>query len=135
MVWRALGASVDFFHALAVLAWIGGIPLLFSKRTPRVRHLYAIYAVAFIVLYHGSRVFLGECFLTTLARALWRRAENDALGGASDEWFTVRVAEAVFDLSPSHAVVTIVAQILIFATAAGVLYPSVRRRVVRRASL
>ena len=130
MIWQALGALVDVFHALTILLWVGGMPLLFSRRTPRLRHAYATYAVVFIALYQLSRWLLDECFLTTLARHFWRRAPRDLAGGGSDEWFTVRVANAIFHLAPSHRLITVIAQILILVTAAGVLAPRIRRRLL-----
>ncbi len=96
-----LGSLVDFLHALLMVAWVAGLPLLFWRRHPRLSRLYAVYAVVFIVLNQGSRLFLGECFLTTLSRYLWEHGGAPPRS-APDEWFTVRVALAVFHLTPSH---------------------------------
>ena len=121
-VWQALGAGVDFSHALFMVLWIAGLPLLFYRKKPRLTRLYAMYAISFVVSYQISRVFLGECFLTTISRAFWQRAPQDVMGGASDEWFTVRLAQAVFHMTPSHKAITSIAQVLVFVTAAGALY-------------
>lgn len=120
--WQALGAGVDLTHALLMVLWIAGLPLLFYRKKPHLTRLYAMYAIAFVVLYQLSRVVLGECFLTTISRACWQRAPRDLMGGASDEWFTVRLAQTIFHLTPSHKAITILAQVLVFVTAAGALY-------------
>jgi len=127
-----LASVVDFVHAMLMAAWVLGLPLLFWHKHPRATRWYATYAVSFIVLYQGSRIFLGECFLTSLSRLLW---ESGGARPASspNEWFTVRVAMAIFHLAPSHHAVTIARQILIFATAVGMLVSMRRHRTARRA--
>jgi hypothetical protein len=114
----ALGAGIDLLHALLMAAWMLGLPLLFWHRWPRLTTRYAAYAIAFIVANQVSSYLLGECFLTSLARACWQRA------GAvpSGEWFTVRLAEAVFRLTPSHRSVRLSSEALILVTAAGVAF-------------
>jgi len=125
-----LASTVDFAHAMLMVAWVAGLPLLFWKKRPRLTRAYAVYAIVFIVLYQVSRVFLGECFLTTLSRFLWEH------GGAPprtspNEWFTVRVAVMVFHLTPSHRSITIIGQILVFVSAVGMLLSLRRRRETR----
>lgn len=117
-----LGALVDFVHALLMVAWVLGLPLLFWHRWPRVTRAYAIYAVAFVVVSQTSHALIGECFLTTIARLCWEAA-GPVRDGAPlpDEWFTVRLAEAVFRLTPSHRAIKIASEILIVATAVGVV--------------
>ena len=117
-MWHVLGAAVDFFHAMVMVVWVVGLPLLFYRRWPRLTRAYAIYAVSFVVLSQGSELLLGECFLTTLARACY---QNSPTAIASYEWFTVRMAEAVFSLSPSRRSIVYASEGLIVATAAGVL--------------
>jgi hypothetical protein len=120
-MWQALGSITDFVHALAMVAWIVGLPLLFAGRWPRASRAYAVYAIVFIVLSQGSHWLLGECFLTTVARWFW---EHPSAGPAPDtgDWFTVRLAKAVFDMSPSHRFIVILSEALIVLTAAGVLF-------------
>ena len=113
------GASIDFVHALLMAAWILGLPLLFSTRWPRVARAYAVYAIAFVLVNQVSYLALGECFLTTLSRTFWQRAEGST---AATEWFTVRVAEAVFSLTPSHRAIKLASEALILATAIGVAF-------------
>jgi hypothetical protein len=118
MVWSVLGTTVDLMHALSMAAWALGLPLLVWHRWPRLTRAYAIYAIAFVVISQSSRLVLGECFLTTIARALWQQPG----GATAHEWFTVRLAQAVFSLSPSHRSIAIASEVLAVLTAAGVLF-------------
>ncbi|HTB76261.1 MAG TPA: hypothetical protein VK762_23600 [Polyangiaceae bacterium] len=129
-MWSALAACVDFVHAIFMAAWVLALPLLFLRRWPRTTRAYAVYAIVFVTLNLASRALLGECFLTTLSRACWQEAARH--GGhvpVPQEWFTVRLAEAVFRLTPSHRGVKLVSEALIFVTAIGVL---AARRSARR---
>jgi hypothetical protein len=119
-MWATLGASVDFVHAVLMASWVVGMPLLFWHRWPRATRAYAVYAIVFIVINQASRLWLGECLLTTLARACWSRGSRGA-EGASQEWFTVRLSEAVFRLTPSHGSIKLVSEALILVTAVGML--------------
>jgi hypothetical protein len=128
-VWRALGAGIDFFHALLMTAWVLGLPLLFSRRVPRSTRVYSVYAIAFIGVSQLSRALLGECFLTTLARACWDRAPlSSDSQSISGEWFTVRIAQAVFRMTPTHRSIAVISEALIFLTAAGMLISLRRHR-------
>lgn len=129
-----LGSLVDFAHALLMVAWIAGLPLLFWHAYPRATRWYAGYAVVFVALNQASRLLLGECFLTTIARHLWEHG-GARPQSAPGEWFTVRLAMAVFHLTPSHGIITTVSEVLIFVTAVGMLFWLRRARVpVRRSS-
>jgi hypothetical protein len=125
-----IASVVDFLHALFMVAWIAGLPLLFWRKHPRATRWYAAYAIVFIVLNQVSKAFLGECFLTTIARWLW---EHGGLppGSVPNEWFTVRVARAVFRMTPSHKAITILSEILIFVSAVGMLLALRRTRTAR----
>ncbi len=128
-MWSTLAACVDFAHASLMAAWVLGLPLLFFRRWPRATRAYAVYAIAFVALNLASRALLGECFLTTLARACWQEAAR--AGGrvpVPREWFTVRMAEAVFRLTPSHRGIKLASEALIFVTAIGVLASSLSPR-------
>lgn len=120
-----LASAVDVLHALLMVAWVLGLPLLFWHRYPRLTRGYAIYALSFIILSQVSHYALGECFLTTLSRALWLAGSPDP-GAVAGEWFTVRLAYAVFRLSPSHRSIVYVSEALILLTAVGMLI-SMRR--------
>jgi hypothetical protein len=116
-----LASLVDLLHALFMVAWVVGLPLLFWRRFPRATRWYAIYAIVFIVLNQASRVVLGECFLTTIARYFWEHGSGPP-PVAPGEWFTVRVAMAVFRMTPSHRAIKILSEILIFVSAVGMLW-------------
>ncbi len=88
-MWIAAAASVDMAHALLMALWVFGLPLLFWRRWPTVSRTYAAFALAFVAVNLTSRALLGECVLTTIARALWDRAAREAPPGAvtvSGEW-------------------------------------------------
>jgi len=116
-MWASLAAGVDFVHALIMAAWVAGLPLLFWHRWPRLSRAYGIFAVAFIAVSQASHLLLGECFFTTLAR--WCMSESSS--PVSGEWFTVRAAQAIFHLTPSHRSVVWVSEGLILVTAVGIL--------------
>lgn len=126
-MWQAFGSAMDVFHALLMAAWIVGLPLLFVRRWPRLTRAYGIYAIVFIVSSQASEWLLGECFLTSIAGALWSRAGSAASVDTS-EWFTVRLAKWIFDMAPSHRSIVITSEVLIFATAVGVLLTVHERR-------
>ncbi len=132
-MWEMLGSATDLLHAILMVAWVVGLPLLFVRRWPRLRRGYAIYAVTFVVLSQGSQALLGECFLTTVARWFWEHpAAGAATPGDVEEWFTVRLAHTVFGMSPARRAITLISEALALATAAGVLYHLHDERVSRR---
>ncbi|MFT3770352.1 MAG: hypothetical protein QM820_33410 [Minicystis sp.] len=124
-MFQVLASMVDLAHAIFMVTWVAGMPLLFFRRWPRATRWYAIYAIVFIVLYQASRLVLGECFLTTISRFLWEHGGAPPRTAPS-EWFTVRIAMAVFHMAPSHKAITVLGQILVFVAAAGMLL-SLRR--------
>ena len=124
-MWIALGVGVDLIHALAMVAWFAGFPLLFVKKWPRARLTYATYAVSFVVLSQASMIFMGECFLTTVTRWCWR---HDPALVVSNDWFTVRLARVVFGMAPSRHFVSRISEVLVLATAAGVVVSVFRSR-------
>lgn len=130
-MWSVLAAAVDFIHALAMAAWFLGFPLLFVKRWRTARLGYAVYAVVFIVASQVSMLVLDECFLTSVAR--WC-AQHDPTRTVSGQWFTERIAAAIFGMSPSHRLVSWISEALVLATAAAVLVAVLRahRRDPRR---
>jgi hypothetical protein len=121
-MWSALAAYVDFLHAALMAAWVLGLPLLFVPRWTAWRRAYCVYAIAFVAINLASRALLGECFLTTLSRACWQAAAmRGGRAPVPQEWFSVRMAQAVFRLTPSHRGVKLASEALIFITALGVL--------------
>ena len=123
-----IASLIDFVHAALMLLWALGLPLLFSRRYPRATRWYALYAIGFIVIHQTSRYFLGECCLTTIARFFWQHG-GGPLPAAAHEWFTVRLAFAIFRMAPTHRAITILSQILIFVCAVGMLVALRRRRM------
>jgi hypothetical protein len=126
-MYAVLGSLVDFVHALLMAAWVLGLPLLFWHRYPRATRWYAVYAVSFIFLNQASKLILNECFLTTFARWLWEHGGAPPRS-APNEWFTVRVAMAIFHLTPSHRTINLLAEALILVSAIGMLIVMRRAR-------
>ena len=126
-MWQSLGSAVDVFHALLMAGWILGMPLLFWHGRPRLTRAYAFFSLAFVVVSQVSRLVLGECIFTTLARWLWNHEPGtpDA-HAAPDEWFSVRLARAIFDMAPSHRVIALTSEFLSVVVAIGILF-SMRR--------
>jgi hypothetical protein len=133
-MWPTVGAVVDLAHATLMALWVVGLPLLFVRRWPRISQVYALFAIAYILVNQVSYYLLGECILTTLSRAAWERAAI-AIGAHSPtrEWFTVRLAQAVFGLSPSHRSIKLMSEALIFITAVGTAISLRRARSTARA--
>jgi hypothetical protein len=137
-MWRALGSAVDVVHALLMAAWLFGLPFLFVRRWPRLTRVYGFYAIGFILASQLSHLALGECFLTTLSSGLWHHSvTSGAPLDDSSEWFTVRLAKLVFDLTPTHRAVVILTELLVLLTVLGELLllrggPARVRSVVRR---
>lgn len=130
----AAAVIVDFVHAAALVAWIGGLPLLFWHRWPKLTRWYAIYALAFVALTQLSYHLLGECFLTTIARHFFEQGDPNALSPDVDEWFTVRIAKWVFGFAPSHRSIVYIWEAGVVLTAIGALVAlSANRRQRARA--
>jgi hypothetical protein len=128
-MWQTLAVGTDLLHAILMGAWVAGLPLLvWQHRWPRVARLYALYAIAFIVASQLSQWFLGECFLTSIALFLWERVPSSA--PVSKEWFTVRIAQAVFHMAPSHRSIVLASEAMIVATALAALWSFHRLRGV-----
>jgi hypothetical protein len=115
-----IGSVIDFLHALLMVGWIAGLPLLFWHRFPRATRAYAVYAVVFVTINLVSRWVLGECVLTTLARWFWEHGGAPPRS-APNEWFTVRLSMLVFHLTPTHATIKRLSELLITVTAIGML--------------
>jgi hypothetical protein len=111
-----LAAAIDFIHALAMVVWIAGIPLLFWHRWPKLSRVYVVSCVAFLVITRVSHYLLGECFLTTLARSA---ARIDSAAEPSHDWFTVRFAEAVFRMRPTEKSVILASEALLLVCCIG----------------
>ena len=126
-VYRLLAASVDFTHALLMLLWGLGLPLLVWHRFPRLSRAYMWFAAAFVLISLVSHGAWGECLLTRIARELWR-----AGGGYRDGIpFVAVLANAVAGVRPSNRQVVLVWEIAILLTSVGGLW-CWRRTAARR---
>jgi hypothetical protein len=124
MIFRLLGAGVDALHALGMLVWGLGLPLLVWHRFRRLSHAYMVYALVFVVVSLVSHFLLGECVLTTLARKLW------LLGGGYRDGtpFTALLANTVAGMRPSRREVVLLWEGAILATSVGSIWCWLRTR-------
>jgi hypothetical protein len=124
MIFRLLAAGVDALHALGMLAWGLGLPLLVWHRFQRLSHAYMVYALLFVVVSLVSHFTLGECVLTTLARELW------LLGGGYRDGipFTALLANTVAGVRPSRREVVLLWEAAILATSSGSIWCWLRTR-------
>ena len=120
-----LSAAVDVVHALAMLVWGAGLPLLFWHRWPALSRGYMVYSLVFIGASVGSQLVLGECFLTTLARDLAEQGSNALLRQKAS--FTVRLVESVAGLRPTERLAVRLWELAIFVTCMGMLVHMWRR--------
>lgn len=127
MIYEILSSSVDVIHAVAMVAWVVGLPLLFWHRWPRASRVYIIYALVFVVITRASHAFLGECFLTTLSRDLWNASGAAVREHAS---FTVRLVNAVAGIRFTEHSAVLLWEAAVFICSAGMLWylASARRR-------
>ena len=113
----AVAASlVDTVHAALMVAYFVGIPLLFYHRWPRVSHIYAVFAVTFVIFSQGPKLIWGHCFLTPLASELWHRSGTSVV---ATEWFTVRLSNLVFHSAPSHRIISWIGDAFVLIAAVG----------------
>lgn len=112
---------MDALHALLMLLWVVGMPLMFWHRWPRLSYFYSGFAVLFVIVNVISQWVLGECFLTTLSRFFWTRSSG-APPEEVQEWFTVRFARWVFHMTPSHGTIKRLTELLIFVCSVGAFY-------------
>lgn len=119
-----LGAFIDVFHALVMIVWIAGLPLLFWHRYPLLSKVYFWYALVFIIINQLSHYLLGQCILTSIASYFWSKST----GPSTQEWFSVRFAYFIFGLTPSHRGVKVATEILIAIAAIGGLYSMYRKK-------
>ena len=70
-------------------------------------------------------LLMNECFLTAVTRWCWG---HDPAHVVSNDWFTERIARAVFGMAPSRRLITRFSEALVLATAAGVIISIFRVR-------
>jgi hypothetical protein len=117
-IYTLLAASVDFTHALSMLLWGLGLPLLVWHRFPRLSRAYMWFAAIFVSISLISHRALGECVLTRIARELW------LAGGGCREGvpFVALLANHIAGLRPSNRQVVLLWEAAIFVTSIGGLW-------------
>lgn len=126
-LYRSLASGIEALHALSMLVWGLGLPLLFWHRFRRLSEIYMIYAIAFVVVSVASRWLLGECVLTTLARMLW-----NAGGGYRDGApFIARLTNAVAGIRPTERQVVLTWELAILLTSVALLWFRLRSKSAR----
>jgi hypothetical protein len=111
-----IAVSIQVFHALVMVIWILGLPLLFWHRYPKLTIGYACFAIVFIIINQVSHYTLGECVLTTAERWCWKHSLQHE---PTEQWFSVRFAQFIFGLTPTHRDIKIASEVLIAISAAG----------------
>lgn len=117
-----------------MIVWGLGLPLLFWHRYERLSRAYNWFVIVFVVISVGSKLVLGECVLTTLARHLWLAGGGYRAGVP----FTVLFVNAIAGIRPTTESAVLAWEIAITATSIGSLYcwrgtrPGRRRRDRRR---
>lgn len=114
-----IAVTIDVLHALFMMVWIIGLPLLFWHRFPKLTLTYACYAVVFIIINQVSHYTLGECILTTISRWFWQHSGQHE---PTEQWFSIRFAKWIFGLTPTHRDIKVTGEIIIAICAAGGLY-------------
>ena len=119
-----LAVSIDVFHAIVMMLWIFGLPLLFWHKIPKLTMSYAAFAIVFIIVNQVSHYTLGECIFTTLARKCFELA--DPHHPSTKEWFTVKFANFIFGFTPKHKSIKIISEILIAISAIGMFFSFIK---------
>lgn len=101
-----------------MLLWGIGLPLLLWHRFPRLSRVYMKFAIGFVVISIVSQYLLGECVLTTLARAL-SRAGGGQRGSVP---FMATLANTVAGIRPTQRGVVLVWEVAVLATSVGSLW-------------
>ena len=117
-MYPVLATAVDVAHALSMLVWGLGLPLLVWHRFPRLSRAYMWFAIAFIVVSAVSHYALGECVLTTMARWLWL-ASGRARDGAP---FITLLVNDIAGIHPNSRSVVHAWELAVLATSAGSLW-------------
>jgi hypothetical protein len=116
--YASLAAGVEMLHALAMIVWGLGLPLLFWHRYQRLSRFYTWYALTFVGISVISNLVLGECILTTWAQDLWQAA-----GGFRERVpFVVTLTNMVAGFRPSTRAAVLAWEIAIVLTSVGMLW-------------
>jgi hypothetical protein len=117
-LYAVLAETVDLAHALSMLVWGLGLPLLAWHHFPRLSRAYMRFAIAFVLISVVSHYVLGECVLTTMARWLWH-ASGNARDGAP---FMTLLVNDIAGIRPSNRAVVHAWELAVLATSAGSLW-------------
>jgi hypothetical protein len=125
-----LAVATDVLHAILMLSWIIGLPLLFWHHFPKLSLAYCIYCIAFIIVNQVSHYTLGCCIFSAIADWFYAHAGQTM----SNEWFTVRASQFVFGPAPSHRGIKMATEAAIVVAAIGQIYFCVKGKInhVRR---
>jgi hypothetical protein len=119
-----LAVATDLIHAIAMVAWIFGLPLLFWHKYNKLSLSYGSYSLFFILVNQVSHYTLGKCVLTSISQYFWEHSENHA---DTSEWFAVRFSNMIFGLTPTHNSIKILTECLIAVSAIGGMFFSFRK--------
>jgi hypothetical protein len=125
MIYQVLSGASDVVHALAMVVWVVGLPLLFWHRRPRLSRAYLWYALAFVIITWASHWIWGECVLTRLSRDLWNAGGRGVPEHGS---FTVRLVNAVAGVRFSEHSAVLLWEISVFVCSAGMLFYLYKQR-------
>jgi hypothetical protein len=128
-----LAVSIDVFHALVMMFWIIGLPLLFWHKFPKLTIYYCFFGILFVIVNQISHYTLGECILTTLSKWCWNHTE--ANHPSTQEWFSVRFANFIFGLTPSHRDIKVFSEIIILISIVGNLYLFYKQKLILQKAL
>ncbi len=126
-----LAMTVDVAHAMTMLVWGVGLPLLVWHRFTRLSLAYTWFAIAFVVISVASHAALGECVLTSLARELWQASGE----GRERLPFTALLANRVAGIRPSDRSVVLLWEAAILLTSLGSLWSWHKARAHQGAKL
>lgn len=113
-----LAVAVDTIHALAMVIWILGLPLLFWHKYKKLSFAYCIFSIFFIIVNLTSQYFLGHCVLTSIAGFFWERSSSHV---DTTEWFVTRFTRLIFNMTPTHILIKRLTEIIIMISSIGVL--------------
>ena len=113
-----LAETVDLAHALSMLVWGLGLPLLAWHHFPRLSRAYMWFSIIFVLISVTSHYVLGECVLTTMARWLWH-ASGKARDGAP---FMTLLVNDIAGIRPSNRNVVHAWELAVLATSVGSLW-------------
>lgn len=119
MIYQVLSGASDVVHALAMIVWVVGLPLLFWHGWPRASRAYVWYALGFVIVTWASHWIWGECVLTRLSRELWNASGRGAPEHGS---FTVRLVNAVAGVRFTEHSAVLLWEVAIFACSSGMLF-------------